>query len=478
MALAFAPAAHAVDWRFEPTLSASSTYTDNANQSATNPEDALIFSATPGFTLRSEGSRRVQATLQYGLTGVARFGENEGTDLNHNLNAVGHAELAEDFLFLDGNARISQELISLFGSPAEAEINDSNRATVGTYSISPYIQKRLGTFANAQARYTNSGAIFENNVASDATSNAFTAGLTSGTRFDDVSWGLNYSIRKTENRNAADTTFESASATAGYALTRKFRVFGTVGQDWNDYLSFIETDGSFYSIGFGWSPTRRTSIETSVGEHYFGRTFSLSGTHRTRLSQWTVRYSEDVSDIPQLTSTLERAKATCTVDELLKLPSAPTLLDFAEAGCDVDLFFRTSITNRVFIAKLLTAGVSWDVGSRTKVSMTLSDLTREFQQGTLGEDRVQSATGSISYRMSPRTTASSSLSFIRNSADAAETGGAAREDDIMSLNLGINHQFAEDLDGALTLRHTQRDSNVANADYDENRLTATVNMRF
>jgi uncharacterized protein (PEP-CTERM system associated) len=30
----------------------------------------------------------------------------------------------------------------------------------------------------------------------------------------------------------------------------------------------------------------------------------------------------------------------------------------------------------------------------------------------------------------------------------------------------------------LTLRHTQRESNAVNSDYDENRLTATVNMRF
>ena len=64
MAMAFAPAAHAIDWRFEPYLNASSTYTDNAKQSSNNPQDALILTATPGFNLRSEGSRRVQASLQ------------------------------------------------------------------------------------------------------------------------------------------------------------------------------------------------------------------------------------------------------------------------------------------------------------------------------------------------------------------------------------------------------------------------------
>lgn len=478
MAVGFASSAQALDWEFEPSVGASATYTDNANQSATNPEDALILSVSPGFSLTSKGSRRVQASVNYRLSGVARFGEDQSTDLNHNLGAAGKAELIEDFLFIDGSARISQELISLFGSPADADINDSNRATVGTYSISPYIQKRFGTFANAQARYTTGGAIFENDVASDSNTNTFSAGLTSGTRFNDLSWGLNYSISKTDS-DTTDNTFERASATVGYALTRKFRVFGTVGQEWNDYLSTTGTDGSSYSAGFGWSPTRRTSVEASMGERYFGNTYSLSGSHRARKSTWTIRYSEDVSDISQLATNfndLQLVQIACPAGVVL--PTNPTLFDLINAGCDVNLFYGTSITNGVFISKLLTAGVSWNLSSKTILSMTLSDLTREYQLVNQGEDRVQSATGSISYRMSPQTTASGSLSFTRNSADALAAGGTAREDDLINLSLGLTHSFAEKLSGALTFRHTERDSNEATADYKENSLTATVNMRF
>jgi uncharacterized protein (PEP-CTERM system associated) len=83
----------------------------------------------------------------------------------------------------------------LLGSPAEADQRQQPRHRRHLFD-QPYIQKRLGTFANAQARYTNSGAIFENDVASDSTVNAFNAALSSGTRFNDVSWGLNYSIRQ------------------------------------------------------------------------------------------------------------------------------------------------------------------------------------------------------------------------------------------------------------------------------------------
>ena len=499
VAMAFASTAHAIDWRLQPSIGSMATYTDNANQSASNPEDALILSVTPDFTLQSQGSRRVQATLQYGLTGVARFGEDESTDLNHRLNAAGKAELVEDFLFIDGNARISQELISLFGSPADAEINDSNRATVGTYSISPYIQKRLGTFADALARYTNSGAIFENDTASDSSVNSFSAGLTSGTRFDDLSWGLNYSIRKASNHDAADTTFERASATVGYALTRKFRVFGTVGRDWNDYLSTTDIDGSSYSAGFGWAPTRRTSVEASVGERYFGRTYSLSGSHRTRMSRWTARYYEDVSDITQqLLEQSGRIFWVCngslfeTPD--INPPAGQTNCSGPITAGQLALFFSNygvstadliaagllniATANGVYIIKGLTAGVSWDIG-RLGFGLSAHDTRRLYQELGDAQDHVQGVTGSVSYRLSPQTTANSSLSLTRTRADALlSSSGIARDDDLIGFSLGLNRSFADNLSGALTYRHTQRDSNEADADYEENRLTASVNMRF
>lgn len=501
--MAFASTAHALNWDIEPSVGAAATYTDNARQSATNPEDALILSVTPGFTLRSKGSRRVQATVQYGLRSVARFEEDSSTDLNHNLNAIGNAELVEDFLFIDGSARVSQELISLLGSPADADVNDSNRATVGTYSVSPYVQKRFGTFANAQARYTASGAIFENQAAADSSVNSFTAGLTSGTRFNDFSWGVDYSLRKAENRNAAtagantDTTFERASATVSYALTRKFRVFGTMGQDWNDYLSTTETDGSFYSAGVGWSPTRRTSIEVSAGERYFGNTFSFSGSHRTRSSRWTVRYSEDVSDITQqFLEQTSRIFWDCN-GSLVETPdftnpdpaicvgpySAGFLATIAgQLGYTTDQIVAAGLlniasANGIYVIKSLTAGVNWDIG-RLGFGLSAQDTRRLYQLFGNAEDHVQGVTGSVSYRMSPLTTASSSLSLTRTSVDGVLAGGPAREDDLLSLSLGLSHRFAEDFSGALTFRHTQRDSNVATADYEENSITASVNMRF
>lgn len=483
MALAFAMPAHAIDWRLERSIRASTVLTDNVNQSATNPENALILSVTPDFTLRSEGSHRVQATLQYGLTGVARFGEEDSTGAYHRLNAVGKAELLEDFLFIDGSARVSQELISLLGSPADAEINDSNRATVSAYTISPYIQQRIGTFANAQARYTHSGTIFENGVASNAVSNAFSALLNSGSRFSDLSWGLDYSIREVNNRDkgVGNSTFERLTASLGYILSRKFRVFGSVGQEWNDFLSATKNDGSSWSVGAGWAPTRRTSLEASVGERFFGNTYSAKARHRTRTSNWDLSYVEDVSDISQFMGTAGTLyDYQCLVDgEKQIFEDWPFSFPPAATNCES---FNTKpgllfdLRNGVFVSKTLRAGVSWGKG-KLNYSLGAFDTRRDYLVLD-SEDRSRGVIGAVNYRYAPKTNVTGSVGLTRNEVPAALSGTIDREDDLLTLSLGINHQFATDLSGALTLRHIQRDSNVADVDYEENRLMASVNMRF
>ncbi len=490
--------ASALDWQFSPYVGATATYTDNVNQSHSDPQDALILSLSPGFSLQSKGSRRVQASMNYSLTGVQRFSDVNSTDLNHNLGAIGKAELIEDFLFVDGTASISQALLSLTGSPADATTNSANRATVGVYSLSPYIQKRFGAFATGQARFTTSGAIFGDNSGSDSASNAFTAGLNSGPRFNDLSWALNYSLRQLDSSGTSgNSTFESASATLGYALTRKFRIFGTYGEEWNDFLNSSGADGSYYSVGFGWAPSRRASIEASIGERYFGRTYSLSGNYKMRAANWRVNYSEDVSDISQqLLRDSGRIFWVCG-GRLLETPDfnppvgqgactggpfsgAEVALGLNTLGVPLsDLiaagFVDTALANGIYVIKNLNAGVSWS-RSRLGLGFSVFDTRRIYQSIAGAEDHTQGVTGTASYRMSPHTNANGSLSLTRNS--TVFPSSPARQDDLLSLNLGVVHRFDKDLTGALTYRHQQRSSDAPNSDFEENSLTASANMRF
>ncbi len=526
MAAGLASSAQALDWRFEPSVGGSATFTDNVNQSSDDQESALILTVTPGFTLQSQGSRRVEATMSYYLTGVTRFGGSDDNDLNHNLNATGYAELVEDFLFIDASARISQELISLLGSPADATINSSNRATAGSYSISPYIQKRFGTFADAEARYTLSGALFEDDVASNLVSNEFRASLDSGSRFNNLSWGLDYSYRDVVDKDSTSTqgttylwvcgssliqtaspiapqpgctlvdvqaglgpglggdtsyVYERANLSLGYALTRKFRLIGNVGHEWitydNDIAAANDRDDPLWNAGFTWLPSRRTTFEATIGQRFFGDTYSLSASYRTRTSTWSASYVEDVSDISQATLTEGTTYLwVCDGNFVQTLfPIAPDpgcVLAGGQAG------LIPSLADGLYVSKTMRAGVSWGIRKVT-YSINAFDTRRLYLLQDDAEDRSQGINAGLSYRLDPLTRMYGNLQLAWTENPAILSGLTFdREDELLTFTLGVNHEFGRDLTGALTYRHYQRDSNDPIAEYTENNITASVNMRF
>jgi uncharacterized protein (PEP-CTERM system associated) len=489
-AMAFTAPAYAVDWRFDAGVGGTATYTDNVNQSPSNTEDALILSVTPNFTLRTEGSRRLNATIQYGLTGVARFGGRDDTDLFHNLNAAGTAELVEDFFFIDASARVSQELLSLSGSPADATINPDNRATAGSYSISPYVKQRVGTFADFQARYTTGGSFFNDSSVNDLISNTFNASLVSGSRFNTLNWGLNYDYRIVADRDSGDTdtsyTYDRLNLSLGYALTRKFRLIGNVGQERIRYdaASAQDIDDTVWSAGFSWTPSRRTSLQATAGERFFGNTYDVSASYRARASTFRVSYTEDVSDISQATlreGTIylflcpgpNPGDPPVFVESPFLISPAPgCILLGSQAG------LIPSLSNGLYVAKTFRAGVNWGV-RRISYSVNAFDIRRSYLLQENAEDRSQGIDVGANYRMDPRTSLFSrlSLEWIEDPATLSNLP-VDREDELLRFTLGVNRQFGRDLTGALTYRYTRRDSNDPLAEYTENNLTASANLSF
>jgi uncharacterized protein (PEP-CTERM system associated) len=482
MAMAFGSDAYALDWDFEPYVGGSAIYTDNENQSADDPKDALILTATPGFSLRSKGSRRIQAGMNYALTGVARFGDDLDNDLYQNLSAIGSAELMEDFLFIDGTASISQQLISLYGSRADPAINSSNLTTTGTYSISPYMRKRFDNFADAEVRFTVEGAIFDDNAFSNINSSVINASLTNGTQFNTLSWGLTYYWRDAIVQDGENARFESYGANLGYELTRRFRLLGTVGYDRNDYASSpgAAVSGSYWTAGFGWAPNIRTNLDASIGESYFGRTYDFNFNYRTRNSVWTASYNDGVNDISQqLLNTRPMYVWSCDGglfygDGILPPPGQTgCVLQGAAPIGSVPI----GLTNGIYVSETLLGGVAWSKG-KTSLGLSVFNTRRQYQQITgLPEDETRGVSLSYGYTLQPQTTLNANLHYD-NSQSPAALEGIDRNDNYYTASLGVSHQFGSSLSGVLMFRHQKRDSNVPSDSYDENSITASANMTF
>jgi uncharacterized protein (PEP-CTERM system associated) len=483
MAMAFGPDAHALEWDFQPYVSGSAIYTDNQNQSENDPKDALILTATPGFSLRSKGSRRVQAGMNYSVTGVARFGDDLDNEIYQNLGARGNAELMEDFLFIDATARISQQLISLSGSQTDTAINSDNRTTTSSYTISPYVQKRFGNFAEGMARFTQSGAIFDSSDFNNINSSRINASLVNGTQFNDLSWGLTYSWRNAIVQNSENVTFESYGANVGYELTRKFRLLGTVGYDKNDYTSASDANvsGTYWTAGFDWAPNVRTNLGASIGESYFGRTYGLNFNYRTRNTVWTASYTEGVTDISQqLLNTDLLYVWSCDGglffgDALLPPPGQTScvLQGAAPIGS-----VPVGLANGIYLSKSLRGGVAWSRG-KSSLGLNVFDTRRQYQQiEGLPEDETRGVNLSYGYRLQPLTTLNARLSYSNFHSPAGLNSVVAEDTDYYTGSLGVSHQFGRDLSSALILRHQRHDSNLPNNSYDENSITASATLTF
>lgn len=481
-------AAMALDWQIDPSIGATTTLTDNATQTK-NGDGAFIVTVTPGVAVKSKGSRRVQASLNYGLSATERIGgggTNDSNDLNHSLNATGKAEVAEDLFFIEGDARISQALTSLLGAPGDSTLDTGNRSTVGTYNLSPYLTKRFGTFGNGVIRFTQSGAIFEQNTGGDITSSAVRANFTSGSRFNDLLWGLNYSLRDASTEGRQDTQFESYGATLGYALTRKFRLRGSFGYDNNDYpaTAGTKTKGDYWTAGFDWAPSRRTSLGASLGKRYYGDNYALNFRHRMNRSIWHLQYDEGASDIEQqIFNTTVLYAWQC--DDGTWGHSSNVFPPEGKKNCVLlasippgTLYLGTD--RGISINKTLRGGMTW-AERRMTYSVDLFDTTRAYQElSGLPEDRTRGLQAGVNYKAAPHTSVNALLGFTNNKVAGSLIGVGAvnRDDDIYTLTVGINHQFLHDLNGSLYFRHQQRESNDSAQEFSENSLSATVTMRF
>lgn len=476
------PAA-ALDWQFTPTLGASAILTDNAHQSATNKQSSLILTATPGFSLQYMGSRRVQAAMIYGLTGVTRTGEGQSDSIFSSLNANGKAELVDNFLFIDGSAVVSQQLISLLGSPADATINDSNNAATLSYAISPYIKEHFGNVADAELRYSATGSVFENNVANDIYSNTLSGRLDSGRELNNLFWGLNFSLRSANTLGGQDTQFNHYGSTLGYKLTRHLQVFGTLGYDSNDYTATpgTEISGRAWTLGMGWAPNRRADIKASFGESYFGRTYSFDFNYRSAHSVWTAKYSDGASDISQqLLNTQPYYAWVCdgglAFGPITHPPSGQTncvLQGVAPSGS-----IPIGLANGVYVSKTFGGAVAWTKG-RSSLGLNAFDTRRQYQQLVgLPEDTVLGVAANYAYRLQPLTTLNAGLAFTNTQSPAGLASVVARDDNLYTANVGVNHEFGSKLSGALALHHQRRDSNNPSADFTENNISASVHMEF
>lgn len=471
--LATAPA-WAGDWKFTSGITLSERFSDNVDLAANGlAESDWITEISPRISMSRAGGR-VKANVDYSLQGLLYANDSDQNDVRHNLNGRATAELAKDLFFLDATARISHQLLNLADAGGLGDaVGAGNTTSVGSYSLTPYLKHRFGSAATVEARVTQDGVFIGDSSVSDTNSTRYQLSAVGGNYFPPLSWSASYTKSDTRNNaaGASDSGNESASANARYRLTRKFGLLAQASMEKNDFAGASNTtnirdyssygfgafytpsrqvsmdvlfndsdNGSFISGSLTLNPTLRTSITATTSERAYGRTYSLNLAHRTRKSNWSLRYSEDLTTSQQ------------------------QFTNFVPV-------FNQNLNDETYVAKNLIGTVSYTL-RRNTFNLSLYNNGREYQS-IAGNDKTRGMQASWSLKPAAHTTFTLSGGISKN-----EISAPSREDDLWNLSLVTTHQFQPKVSGSVEVRHQERKSTVATGSYDENSVAARLNMSF
>jgi uncharacterized protein (PEP-CTERM system associated) len=494
--------AGAGDWKFSSGISLSERYSDNAQLDASGQErEEWITEVTPRFTAKRNGAR-LKVNADYSLQGLLYAEDSSNSKMRHSLNGRANAELLEEWFFLDATARVSHELKSLVaGAGLGDPVGIGNTTSVGAYSLSPYLKHRFGSYANVEARIARDGVFIGDSSVPDAATTRYTLNAASGNYFHPLSWSASYARTDQNNDSATDSSSERAALNARYQLSRKYGLLAQAGSEKNDFSGAgAVKDYSYYGLGAFYTPSRRfsadlyyngsdngsflsgsvtakptvrTTVNASAGKRAYGRSYSLGLAHRTRHSNWSMRYQDD------LTTSQQQYLQYAGSDFYYECPTGiepyfPTVLPSDPAACVLkrrDYYAQTQL-GQTYVSKALTGTVSHSLRKNTW-TLSLYRNKREFQGLAGGEDITRGLLAEWSLRVAPRTTYS-----LSGGMSQVEASAGGREDDLWNIALVASHQFQQKLTGSLEVRHQERESNQANGDYKENSLAARLNMSF
>jgi uncharacterized protein (PEP-CTERM system associated) len=495
--LALLPTAVRAAWQVKPSVDVRETWSDNPElRSDDQKRSQFITAVSPGVSITNE-TPRLQVAASYQLNAFAYSDSRvTGSDrFNSTLNATAKGSLIQDLLFFDATAGIAQTPVSAFGPVNNSPYSDTNRTEVRSYRVSPYVVHQFGSFATTQLRYTHDLVDSDLGGFGRSTSDVIDLSLNSGQAFKTFGWGLALNRENLEDGIAPASINSSALASLRYSLSRQFSLTGTGGYDKFDYEGMGNgTKGASWSLGFAFEPSTRTSLRMSAGRRYYGNSYFLAATHRSRNTVWSINYSDDVSTsrgnflLPSAVDTASMLNQMF----LANFPDPAQRAAFVEAyiqamGLPRSLPTATNyFSNRYTLQRQFNASVALR-SARTTTMVTVFKMRREalsllqYDNPLLGSGQQNlndntSQTGltlNASYRLSALTSASLSASATRSESLSGDLSENNRQ-----FRFYMTHSFQPRLSGNLELRRNSGGLALQNSSYSENAVSASLSMKF
>lgn len=499
-----------LEWDGRFAIAPTILYTDNACLTKDNKKDDFtgIATATPFGSVRAQTSRTTffasgHVSVNTLTDGDLRDNGCTGTDLENrqkwfpslrsNLNTV----LIGSWAKFDARLKVDQnDVNSSRASSNDGLDRNGNTNTYYRYSLSPYMSRKVGGGGTYNLRYTFSQILNTADTVSDSSRHAVTTSLNSD-RSAQLTGGLTGRFSRTSysddvvniNTGVAtpreDTELKSASLNLAYQFGRSWQINGTMGWEWNDIQTFNDSDtgGSAWDIGVRWTPSPRTTVSVGSGDRFFGSTPRVNFSHSRKRSVITGSYRKRITfqrdlSTGDLGSTDGSGFSTGSDDLFSDNGSTFDQVDengepFDDLGVNSSLNSNSAILDERFILRYSythRSGKFGAWGTYSKQTRADDGAQADFLDWQLAFtpslSRKYSLTGSIGFEeVRPAGFTQSSFDFDNYV-----------ESENWTYRLNYTRPLNTRLNLTLDYRFTDRRSDAPTNEYQENLVTATLNI--
>lgn len=498
----------ASDWDLTPNLGLTETYTDNVELTRLDMQSSLvrqfIIGADANFTSKK---------LLFNFSGTETLvGYSHNSELNDDyqtLQSNAIYDLWDNKLKIIANSSIENVSRSDSGNSLADLISGD---TIQQISHSGGLQ-----FNTSNSDYTLSSSLIYSKLQTEdeyGESDGYTATLNAenGNQARHVFWQIDGSFMNRENSGFTSENYQletKLGAITPYRINPFVRLYnervtGTAAGSNNDAIpswgpglrlqaakhfiidvsyNYVNDDtqasDDYIAADIDWQLSSRTSLKAGYSKRFFGDSYELDFTHRTKRLTNTVSYHEtievfDRNSYLQIENDLWCPNTATDVSECLPLGSVP------DDTSNYQSFPVTSLEleeNNEFSLNKRLAWQSTLALTRTNFIIDVSTRERESLNSGIIDDYFD-ARFTVTRRTSPKSDISIYINYSKNVFDKENPAGARQNDIYKTLSTTYNRNLGSSLSAFLTLQYIDRQSNLERYIYNEARAAINLTKDF
>ena len=504
------------EWTFEPNLGVTETYSNNVELRANNPESSFVSQLIGGINAEYK-SNSANGTFSGSKSYLNYSHDSELNDDYRTLNADGSFSLWSDGPVLVATASIDN-----------ISRNDADNSYSDIISGDTIESERYGAgiqYNTGNSHYALQSSLMFNQVKTEdqlgeSEGYYFQLGAQNGNAARYAFWQLNssYSNRKQNSYNSLtagnDGEHYIVDAKIGAITSFAFNPFvrfydedvsGSAagnGLDttsaWGPGLRWLATphiiidlsynfvadktvSDDYVAANINWEPSARTSLTAGYNKRFFGDSYQLDFSHRTRRLTNKITYYESLEVFDRSNYQEVTSEFWCPVNDFEGNPADcfPVNQPPNNQG-DYQLIPVSGlilIENNEYSLNKRLAWSSILKLSRTTFALNIATNNRESLETKILDDYYD-ASLKATRKISPKSSLSLTGSFRHTIFDKNNPGGSRQEDYYRTVSSTYSISLASSLLSNFTLRYINRSSTVARYTYDEVRAALNITKEF